>query len=149
MYHVRYISLGFKAFFSPLQYDSTSNSDPHMYFLNFPMAYLTVAVSTKKLCLEFYSRDTFDIEMKDIGCRHIPSRDLSNSHFPPYFYCASDLPASSETSTFRSTSPIPWLDQSFLMYNILERSDLAELVPDKTSFFNHSSSLYSSGFYRF
>ena len=50
-----------------------------------------------KLCIEFFSEDTVDLDMKGIGNRHIPSRDSSNSHFPPSFSCASDFLASSDT----------------------------------------------------
>ena len=73
------------------------NSDTHKYYLNFPMSHFTVAASLTKLCIEFSSEDTVDLDMKGIGNRHIPSRDLSNSHFPPSFSCASDFLASSDT----------------------------------------------------
>ena len=66
-------------FCSPLKSDSTVNYDPHKYFLDFSMAHLTTAASLTKLFLDFSSGDTVDIEMKDIGCRHIPSREFSNS----------------------------------------------------------------------
>ena len=52
------------------------NSDPHKYFLNFHMAHLTVADSPKNLCLEFYSGETVDINIKEIGRMRITSRDL-------------------------------------------------------------------------
>ena len=74
------------------------NPDPQKYFLDFPMSHLTATASPTKLCLEFSSGDTVDLEMKDIGRRRIPSRDLSNSHFPPSFSCASDFLASSDKS---------------------------------------------------
>ena len=79
------------------------------------MSQLTADASPKKLCLEFSSGYTVDLEMKEIGRRRIPSRDLSNSQFPPAFSCASDFLDSSETSDYKSTDPIPYLEQSFLM----------------------------------
>ena len=51
-------------FCSPLQSDSTVNYDPQKYFLNFPMAYLTVSCYPTKICLDFSSGDIFDIDMK-------------------------------------------------------------------------------------
>ena len=63
-----------------LKYDSKVNYDPHKYLMNFPMAHITVADSTTKIYLHFYIGDTVDVEMKEIGRRRIPSRDLSNSH---------------------------------------------------------------------
>ena len=57
------------------------NSDPHKFSLNFPMAHLNAFVSPKKTCLELSTGDTVDIDMKEIGCRRTPSRDVSNSHF--------------------------------------------------------------------
>ena len=72
-------------FSSPLQWDSTMNYALPNYYLNFTLAHLTVATSSKKQCLDFSSGDTVDIEMKEIGLRRIPSRDLSNSHFSPTF----------------------------------------------------------------
>ena len=62
------------------------------------MDHLTAAASPKKLCLEFSSYETVDIEMAEIGRRRIPSRDLSNSYFPLAFSCAYDFFAFSETS---------------------------------------------------
>ena len=91
------------------------NFDPHKYFLKFPMSQLTAAAPPTKLCLEFSSGDTVAIEMKDIGKRRIPSRDLSNSNFLPSFYFASYFLSSSDTSSFKSTAPISSLDQSVLM----------------------------------
>ena len=73
------------------------------------MDHLTASASTKYICLEFSRGDTIDIEMKDIGCRSIPSRDLSNSKFPPAFYFVSNFIASTDSSACRSTSPIPYL----------------------------------------
>ena len=90
------------------------NYDPHKYFLKFPIDHLTAATSPTNLCLDFSSGDTVDIEMKDIGHRRIPYRDLSNSHFPPSFYCAYDFIASSDTSACRITATIPSLYQSVL-----------------------------------
>ena len=91
------------------------NSDPHNYFLNFPVTHLTEAASPTKLCIDFYSGDTVDIEMKDIDRRRIPSRDLSNSHFLLDFFCVSDCIASYDTFDYRSTATIPSLDHSVLM----------------------------------
>ena len=91
------------------------NSDPHKYFLDFPMAHLTAYFFSTKLFLDFYSDNTVDIEIKEIGRRRIPSRYLSNSHFLPDFSCTSDFLASSHTSACKSTAPIPYLDQSVLM----------------------------------
>ena len=42
------------------------------------MAHLTAAEYPTKPCLYFFSGDTVDLEMKEIGRRRIPSRDLSN-----------------------------------------------------------------------
>ena len=53
-----------KKIFSPLQSDSTMNSDPHNYFLNFTIAQLTVAASPTKTCLDFSSGNNVDLEMK-------------------------------------------------------------------------------------
>ena len=58
----------------PLQSYSTLNSATHKYLLNFTMDHLTVAGSPKKLCLEFCSGETVEINMKEIGCRRIPYR---------------------------------------------------------------------------
>ena len=63
-------------FINPLQSDSTMNYDIHKYFLKFPMAHLTTGASPKKICLDFSSGDTVDLDMKEIGRRRIPSRDL-------------------------------------------------------------------------
>ena len=101
-----------------------------------------------KLCIEFPGGDTIDLDIKDIGRRRIPSRDLSNSHLLTSFYCASDFIASSDTSSGISTSPIPSLDQDVLKNNLLEGSGIAKLDPDKISFLNLSSNLWSSGSYR-
>ena len=79
------------------------------------MARLTEAASPTKLCLDFSSVDTVDLEMKYIGRRCIPSRDFLNSHFLPSFSCAYDFLASSDTYDCRSTTPIPSMDQSVLM----------------------------------
>ena len=113
------------------------------------MAHLTAAAFPTNLCLDFYIGDTVDIGMKDIGRRRIPSRDLSNSHFLPSFSCASDFIAPSETSYYRSTDTIPSLDQSVLMYNLLEWSGLAKVGSDKIYFFNRYSNLWYSVFHRF
>ena len=83
-------------FFSPLQLDNTLNYDPHKYFLNFPMAHITADDSPKNIYLDFSSGDTVDTETKEIGRRWITSRDLSNSQFPPEFYCDSKFIASTE-----------------------------------------------------
>ena len=55
------------------------------------MDHLTETDSPTHLCLGFSNGDTVDLEMKEIGRRQISSRELSNSHFPPFFSCASDL----------------------------------------------------------
>ena len=91
------------------------NFDTHKYFLNFTMSHLAAAVSPTKVCLEFSSGDTVDLEMKEIGCRHITSRDLSNSQFPPAFYYAYNFIPSYETSECKRTAPIPSLGHSILM----------------------------------
>ena len=84
-----------KSFCIPLQSDSTISSDPHKYILNFSMDQLTVDASPTNLCLDFSSGKTVDLKIKEIGRRRIPSRDLSNLHFPPSFYCAyNDLDSS-------------------------------------------------------
>ena len=74
------------------------NSTPHKYFLKFPMAQLTIDASPTKLCFDFYSGDNVDLEMKEIGCTRISSRDLSNSHIAMSFYCDSNFLASDDTS---------------------------------------------------
>ena len=102
-------------FFSPLQSESTVSSDPHKYFLKFPMDHLTETASPTKLCIEFSSDDTVDTKMKEIGNRRIPFRDLPNSHFKMSFYFDSYFLVSSEKSACRSTTTIPYLDQSILM----------------------------------
>ena len=56
-------------FFSPLQSESTVSSDPHKYFLKFPMDHLTVADHPTNIYLDFSSGDTIDIEIKEIGYR--------------------------------------------------------------------------------
>ena len=91
------------------------NSDPHKYFLNSPIAHLTADTSPTKLCLDFSSGDTFDLEMKEIGRRRIHSREFSNSQFTLYFYFDSDFIASYETYACRRTAPIKSLDQSIFM----------------------------------
>ena len=40
------------------------------------MAHLSAAASPTNACLDFYSVDTIDLEMKEIGRRRIPSRNL-------------------------------------------------------------------------
>ena len=64
MYHIWYVSLLFKDFFSPLKYDSTMKYAPKKYFLKIPMAHITEAASPTKLCLEFSNDDTVDLKMK-------------------------------------------------------------------------------------
>ena len=59
-----------------MQYDSAVNSDLHKYFMNFTMAHLTAAASPAKLCLDFLSDNTVDLDMREIGRRRIPYRDL-------------------------------------------------------------------------
>ena len=100
---------------SPLQFYSTVNCYPQKYFLNFPMGNLTSAASPTRLCLEFSSGDAVDIEMKEIGCRQIPSRELSNSNFPPSLCCDSEFIYSIESSDYRNTAPVISLDQYILM----------------------------------
>ena len=51
-------------FYCPLKYDSTLNSDPHKYFLKISMDNLTLDFSPTKICPDFYSGDTVDIEIK-------------------------------------------------------------------------------------
>ena len=97
-------------FCSPLQLDSIVNSAPHKYFINFPISHLNAAASTTKLCIDFSSSDTVDIKMKEIIRRQIPSRDLSNSHFSPDFYCASAFLASTKSPDCRSTATTTSLD---------------------------------------
>ena len=53
-----------KNVFSPLKSDTTVNYDTHKYFLNFPMAHLTASTSPKNPCVDFYSGDTVDTDMK-------------------------------------------------------------------------------------
>ena len=65
-------------FWSQLKTDSTVNSYPHKYFLYFPFPHRTVSASPTKLCIGFSSGNTVDLEMKKIGHRCIPHRDLSN-----------------------------------------------------------------------
>ena len=133
-----------KNLFSPLKSDSTVNYDPQKYFLNFPAAHLNAATSPTKICLDFSSGDTVDIEMKDIGRKRIPSRDLSNSQFLASFSYASGFIASSETSSCRIASLIPYLDQYILINNLLYEYDPDKVGPDKIYFFNLSSKLWSS-----
>ena len=59
-----------------MQFDITVKYDLHKYFLKFPMSRLTVVYSPTKICPYFYSDDTVDLEMKEIGHRRITSRDL-------------------------------------------------------------------------
>ena len=136
-------------FCSPLKSEISVNFDPHKYFVKISVDHLTVAASTTDICLDFSSGDTVDLEMKENGCRRIPSREFSNSHFPQSFSYASNFIDSSETSTCRTTDTIKYFDQSVLMYNLLEGSGIAKIGPDKISFFNRSSNLCSSGFHRF
>ena len=91
------------------------NSYPHNYFLNFSISQVTVAASTTKLYPDFSSGNNVDLDMKEIGHRRIPSRDFSNSHFSPAFYCASDFIAFYEKYACKITAPIPSLDQYVLM----------------------------------
>ena len=125
------------------------NYDTHKYFINFPMSHITVYASTTKLCLDFFSCDTVDIEMKEIGRSRISSRDLSNSYFPPEFSCASDFIASSETSYCKSTAPIPSLDQYVLVYNLLKGSGLDKVSPDQIYFLKNPSNIWCYVFHRF
>ena len=62
------------------------------------MTHLTVAASPTKPYIDFSGGNTVDLDMKEIGCRRITSRDLSNSHFPTSFSCASDFLAYTDTS---------------------------------------------------
>ena len=57
---------------SSIQYDSTVNYAPYKYFLNFTIAHLIAAASPTKLCLDFSSGSTVDLDMKEIGRRRIP-----------------------------------------------------------------------------
>ena len=50
--------------FSPLQSDSTVNSDPQKFFIDFSIAYLNVSCCPTKLCLEFSSAKTVAYEIK-------------------------------------------------------------------------------------
>ena len=93
------------------------NYAPYRYFLNSPMAHITTADYTTKKCLHFSCGDIIDTEMNKIGHRRIPSRDLSNSHFRQAFSCASAFLDSSESYSWRSTSPILSLNQSVSIYN--------------------------------
>ena len=102
-------------FCSTLKSDITVNYATHKDFLKLPMTHLNAADSPTKLCIEFYSGNTVDLETKGICCSCIPSKDLSNSHTPPYFYCDSEFLASTESSACRSTSSIPYLGQTVLM----------------------------------
>ena len=125
------------------------NFYPYKYFIKFPMAHLTAAASTTKLHLDFSSIDTVDLDMKEIGSGRIPSREFSNSHFPPSFSCASEFIVSSYTSAYKSTTTILSLNWSILMYNLIEGSGLAKVGPDKIYFFNRSSNIWFSRFHRF
>ena len=79
------------------------------------MAHLNTADSPTKLCLDIISGDTVDIEMKEIGRRHFPFRDVSNQHFLPVFSFAYIFLASTESSDFISNAPIYSLYNSILM----------------------------------
>ena len=125
------------------------NFSPHKYFLNFPTNDLTASYSPTKVYLEFSSGDSNDIEMKEIVRRPIPSRDLSNLHFPPYFSCDSDFIASAKSSACRITITIPSLDQYVLMYNLIDGSGISNVGPDTMSLFIRSSKFWSSGLHRF
>ena len=125
------------------------NSDPHNNVLKFPMSHLTVSSSNTKLYIKFSSGNTVDLKMRKIGCRCIPSRDLSNSHFPLSFSCASEFIVSYETSSCRSTDPIPYLYQYVLVYKLIEGYVLAKVGPDKIYFVNRFSNFWSSIFHRF
>ena len=113
------------------------------------MAHLTSADSPTKLCIEFSSGNTVYLDMKEIGRRRIPSRELSNSHFPPYFYCSSAFLPYTGKSPCIITTPIPSLDQYVFIWDLLDGSVIAKLGPDKISFFNRSRNLCSSGFHGF
>ena len=92
------------------------NYDTHKYFLNFIMAHTSESSSPTKLCIEFSSDKTFDIETKEIGRRCIPFRNVLNYNFPQDFYCASNFLDSTKSSTFRTPPTlIPLLDQYILM----------------------------------
>ena len=125
------------------------NSSPNKYPPKFPMAHLTLSASPTKMCLDFSSGNTVDIDMKDIGRRRIISRDFPNSHFSSSFYFSSDFIASAETYACISTAPIPSLYQYTLMEKFLDGYGLSEVGLDKISFFNRSSNIWSSGFHRF
>ena len=43
------------------------NSSPYKYFLNFPMFHLTAAPYPTKLCIDFSSGDTVDLDMKKLA----------------------------------------------------------------------------------
>ena len=103
----RWVTLasGLKNFCSPLQLYSIVNSDPHKYFSNFPIYHLTVADSPTKLCLKLSRVDIVDLEMKQIGRRHIPYRDFSNSQFLQYFSCASNFLVSPESYACKRLPP--------------------------------------------
>ena len=79
------------------------------------MSHLAAAASPKNIRLKFSRGDTIDIEMKEIGCRRITSRELSNSHFPPYFYWDYEFLSYTDSSACRSTAPMMYLDQYILM----------------------------------
>ena len=70
-------------FCSTLKSDITVNYATHKDFLKLPMTHLNAADSPTKLCIEFSSGNTVDLETKGICCSCIPSKDLSNSHTPP------------------------------------------------------------------
>ena len=95
------------------------------------MTHIAMADSLTNLCLYFYIGNTVHLDMKAIGRRFIPYKDLSNSHFQPSFYCSSEFLASSETSDCRSTSPIPSLYQSVLMLTLIEVSSFGKVGSDK------------------
>ena len=62
--------------------------------MNLPIDHLTADASTTNMCLEFSSGETIAFDTKGIGHKHSPSRDSSDSHFPPPFYSAFDFLAS-------------------------------------------------------
>ena len=78
--------------------------------MNLPIAHLTLDASPKNPCLKFSNGDTVALDKKEIGFKRSTSRDLSNSYFKSYFYCASDFLSSTDSSTCRSTATIPSLD---------------------------------------
>ena len=115
VYHVRYISLWSKeCFHNNAMWYYRELRSPQI-LLKVPFGLPTVTAYPTKLCLELSSGNTIDLEIKEIGGRCIPSRDLSNSHFLLSFSVAYDFITSYETSNCRSTTPISSLDQSIFM----------------------------------